>query len=51
MNGDRPFNPMYQPSQGNYNANVNNQVNYQDYHQQTAEQMAKVEQAKAEGLI
>lgn len=51
MNGDRPFNPMYQPAQGNYNANVNNQVNYQDYYPQTPEQMAKVEQAKSEGLI
>ena len=51
MNGDRPFNPIYQPTQGNYNANFNNQVNNQDYNQQTAEQMAKIEQAKIEGLI
>jgi len=52
MNGDRPFNPMYQPQQQGYNnAYVNNSVNYQNDYQQNIEQVAKIEQAKLEGLI
>ncbi|ATZ66930.1 zonular occludens toxin domain-containing protein [Acinetobacter haemolyticus] len=52
MSGDRPFNPMYQPQQQGYNnAQVNNSVNYQNDYQQNIEQMAKIEQAKMEGLI
>ena len=52
MSGDRPFNPMQQPQQQGYNnANVNNSFNYQNDHQQNIEQLAKIEQAKIEGLI
>jgi len=53
MSGDRPFNPMYvQQNQGNFNnANVNNSVNYQNNNQSPVEQMAKIEQAKQQGLI
>lgn len=52
MSGDRPFNPMYQPQQQGYNnAHVNNSVNYQNDYQQNIEQVAKIEQAKLEGLI
>lgn len=52
MNGDRPFNPMYQPTpQGMNNVQVNNQLNYSNNNQQNSEQLAKMEQAKLEGLI
>ena len=52
MAGDRPFNPMRQPQQqGINNAQVNNSFNHQNDYQQDTEQMAKIEQAKIEGLI
>ena len=52
MSGDRPFNPMHQPQQqGINNAQVNNSLNRQNDYKQDTEQMAKIEQAKIEGLI
>lgn len=52
MSGDRSFNPMYQPQQQGYNnAHFNNSVNYQNDYQQNIEQVAKIEQAKLEGLM
>jgi hypothetical protein len=52
MSGDRPFNPMYQPyQQGMNNAQVNSTFNNSYNNQPSIEQIAKIEQAKSEGLM
>ena len=51
MNGDRPFNPMHQRTQGNYNAQVPNQANNTQHSQLSIQELAKIEQAKEMGLI
>ncbi len=51
MDGDRPFNPQQQPNQGYGYANGSYSLDYQNGYQQTTEQVAKIEQAKAERLI
>lgn len=51
MQGDRPFNPFKQPTQVNNNAQVPNQANNPQHSQLSIQELAKIEQAKAMGLI
>ena len=50
MNGDRPFNPFREPLQVQ-NVQSNTEINSTNNHQPTAEELAKIDQAKQQGLI
>lgn len=51
MNGDRPFNPFKQQPQVNNNAQVPAQANNSESSELSIQELAKMEQAKAMGLI